>query len=61
VYSSPSGEHYGSHDVQPEYGDCSFSFSFTIENVTEPGTWKVSAVYPPLDIDWSTDMMTGQN
>jgi hypothetical protein len=49
VYSSPSGEHYGSHDVQPEYGDCSFSFSFTIENVTEPGTWEVSAVYPPGD------------
>jgi hypothetical protein len=27
----------------------SFSFSFTIENVTEPGTWDVSAVYPPGD------------
>jgi hypothetical protein len=48
VYSSPSGEHYRSGDIQPEYGDCSFSFSFTIKNVTELGTWRVSAVYPQL-------------
>jgi hypothetical protein len=49
VYSSPSGEHHGSHEVQPEYEICSFSFSFTIENVIELGTWEVSAFFTPGD------------
>jgi hypothetical protein len=54
TYTSPSGKEYGLNNVWPEYsgGGCGFlNFHFTIENVAEPGTWKVSAVYPRLKLD----------
>jgi hypothetical protein len=49
TYSSPSGARSGTYEVEPEYGDCSFMFQFSIENLTQPGTWEVSAMYPPVD------------
>jgi hypothetical protein len=51
TYSSPSGAHSGSYDAETTYSDdgCSLSFQFYIENLIEPGTWNVSAMYPPVD------------
>jgi hypothetical protein len=57
TYTSPSGKVDGPNNVWPEYsgGDCGHLGShFTIETVMEPGTWKVSAVYPPFQIDMDT-------
>jgi hypothetical protein len=57
TYTSPSGKEYGPNNVWPEYsgGDCGFlNFHFTIETVAEPGTWKMSAVYPRLNLNMDT-------
>jgi hypothetical protein len=57
TYTSPSGKEYGPNNVWPEYsgGDCGWlNFHFTIETVAEPGTWKVSAVYPRLNLNMDT-------
>lgn len=57
TYTSANGKVYGPYDVEAKYGggDCgSLGFHFTIETVTEPGTWKVSAIYPPLKLDMDT-------
>jgi hypothetical protein len=48
-WRGPENGSYGSNEVQPEYYDCGFSYTFVLEKVQQPGMWEMSAVYPPGD------------
>ena len=58
-YKGPEDASYTAEEVKPKYssyGNCVFlSFELVLKNIWQVGTWKVSAVYPPLDIDRSTN------